>query len=357
MGYTRAEAQAELRYGYDEWEFMRIFPPTAGEIAGAPLLMCSPGGLWNNRGDDALALSGDLATLSDILRPLGWYIAVVSHQPVFSAADWRSQAFTAKAWPGPLKSFARALSFLLSNTTYQSEYGSSFLTSSTASIDPTKACVAGHSSAGGLAMLLATIPPGRFPIDGIVGLEIDNYPYNAFPRPRAAVNIEGQLDWTQYVFPTDGGLGLVYDQDSHQAIAPDIAVGPWLSWTATPLSIKKTMSPLWWVLAGYPGARNIRCYHSYRNVADAYGANLTGDDFVPGVPQADFAGQKAFAEPHCRYQVYGAAKYWTLARIPNRCSLGTSIVTYSGGAWTVAAGAISSRMQDVASYLQSAVST
>jgi hypothetical protein len=67
------------------------------------------------------------------------------------------------------------------------------------------------------------------------------------------------------------------------------------------MRIKKQLSPVWWLRSGYPGYRNIHFYHSYQSGQNGYGNNLSAADWEPGVVKNDFAGLKAFSEPHDGY--------------------------------------------------------
>ncbi len=339
MGYTRAEAKAIFFYGHEEFEEIWCFAPTAGEVADVPSgwAIGIHGGLFFKPGDEAMSMTGTgWSGVADALRAQGCYVFVIDHQPVASNFDWRITPISYRLWPGPLLSVLKALSLLLSNTTWDSEYGPLFLTGAAASLSKNKVALFGHSSGADLAMLAALVPSGFFPIQGALGLGTDNFGYHEFPRAMVVVNKIGQIAWTNYVFPTDGGLGPVYDGDIHQALSTDGSCGPWLSWTATPMRIKRLMSPVHWLRQGYAEQRNVAFYHHYLNSADPYGSALVAEDYDADTPQNDFAGLKAFADPHCRFQLWGAAMEWTKAGVPNRCVLGQKLVTYdkSTGTWT-----------------------
>lgn len=347
MPYRRFEAKAQIRYGYEEWEFLRVFPPTANEQPDAPVLVATPGGLWHQPGDQNLAMFSGTDGLANVLQAAGYYVIIVSCQPVYSNRNWRVEPWSRKPWPSQLLSFLKALAFIAANRDYASEHGPKFLTSSTASISVDKIATYGISAGGGLSMLSGLVPGGRLPVDGAVGFGIDNYNYGAAPRPRACVQAIGQLDWTQFYFSPNNPLNSeVYNNDIHQALSPDGGAGPWLLWSQTPMPPKKAMSPLWWLLRGYQGAKNTAFYHRYLNAAASYEINLGPSDFTPGVVKNDEAGGKAFIDPHARYQVYGAAKYWTLAGLTNRCVLGLKPITYSPGTDTYSEGASVGDIQD-----------
>lgn len=326
MGYTKAEADFELRYGYEEYEVLLGFRPTANESANAPFHVACHGGLFSNPGYLSMSQMG--ANIADTLRAAGFYVFVIDHTPAGFNADWHLTPFSARLWPGPLLSVMRALTFIASNSSYDSEFGPTIFADATHSIDPNRGSGLGSSSGADLMMLASLMPAGRYPVSGVMGLDLEQYS-GAIPRLRVVSNLIGQLDWTQYAFPQDGGLGPVYDNDLHQAISYPTGVGPWLTWTNTPMRIKKQLSPVWWLRSGYPGHKNIHFYHSYPTAQNGYGNNLDAADWEPGVVKDDFAGLKAFSEPHDPYQAYGAAIEWGKAKVPALVYRGQRKITYN----------------------------
>lgn len=353
MGYTKAEADAEIIFGYGEYEFLRVYRPTANEAPGAPWIVGMHGGLFSNPGDASLTMAATgFELVADALRAQGYYVFIVEHTPAGFNFDWHIQPFTCALWPEPLLSFLRSLAFIMSNATWDSNYGSKILTDSTSSIDPSLCAVYGSSSGADLCMLAGLVPPGRFPISGIVGMDTDQFSYNFFPRPKVVVNQIGQLDWTQYVFPLEP-LSLVYADDLHQAIAFDGGHGPWATWTDTPMPIKKAMSPVWWLRAGYPGNRNVAFYHRYTTSELAEGSNLGAADWNPGTPVDDFVNGKAFADPHASYQAYGAEIEWAKAKGIRRVLRNSRIVTYDPASGLATLGAtVPSVTDDIVSFVR-----